>query len=57
MIPRLKEKYKKEIIQSLVSKLSYKNVNAVPKIEKIVNIKNSLCCNVFIRRLFFINIL
>ena len=36
MIPRLKEKYKKEIIQSLVSKLSYKNVNAVPKIEKIV---------------------
>ena len=36
MIPRLKERYKKEIIQNLMSKLNYKNVNAVPKIKKIV---------------------
>ena len=36
MIPRLKERYKKEIIKNLMSKFSYKNVNAVPKIEKIV---------------------
>ena len=36
MNPRLKEKYKKEIVQNLMSKLNYKNINAVPKIEKIV---------------------
>ena len=36
MTPRLKERYKKEIIKNLMSKLNYKNVNAVPKIEKIV---------------------
>jgi len=36
MNPRLKEKYNKEIIQSLMTKLNFKNVNAVPKIEKIV---------------------
>jgi large subunit ribosomal protein L5 len=36
MIPRLKERYKKEIVKNLMSKLSYKNINAVPKIEKIV---------------------
>ena len=36
MIPRLKERYKKEIIQNLMSKLNYKNINAVPKIRKIV---------------------
>ena len=36
MIPRLKERYKKEIVQNLMSKLNYKNINAVPKIEKIV---------------------
>ena len=36
MIPRLKDKYKKEIIKNLMSKLNYKNINAVPKIEKIV---------------------
>ena len=36
MIPRLKEKYKKEIVQSLMTKLNYKNINAVPKIKKIV---------------------
>tara|TARA_B100002052_G_scaffold131155_1_gene120367 strand:+ start:326 stop:943 length:618 start_codon:yes stop_codon:yes gene_type:complete len=36
MNPRLKEKYNKEIVQSLMSKLNFKNINAVPKIEKIV---------------------
>ena len=36
MIPRLKERYKKEIIQNLMGKLNYKNINAVPRIEKIV---------------------
>ena len=36
MIPRLKEKYKKEIAQSLMTKMNYKNINGVPKIEKIV---------------------
>ena len=36
MMPRLKERYKKEIIKNLMSKLNYKNINAVPKIEKIV---------------------
>ena len=36
MTPRLKEKYKNEIIKNLMSKLNYKNVYAVPKIEKVV---------------------
>ena len=36
MTPRLKDRYKKEIIQSLMTKLNYKNINAVPKIKKIV---------------------
>ena len=36
MIPRLKEKYKNEIIKNLMSKLNYNNTHAVPKIEKVV---------------------
>jgi len=36
MTPRLKERYKKEIVQNLMSKLNYKNINAVPKIKKVV---------------------
>ena len=36
MNPRLKEKYNREIVQSLMTKLNFKNINAVPKIEKIV---------------------
>ena len=36
MNPRLKEKYSKEIVQNLMTKLNFKNINAVPKIEKIV---------------------
>ena len=34
--PRLKEKYMKEVIPALMQKFSYKNVNQVPKLEKIV---------------------
>ena len=36
MTPRLREKYKNEIIKNLMSKLNLKNTHAVPKIEKIV---------------------
>ena len=36
MIPRLKDKYKNEIIKNLMSKFNYKNIYAVPKIEKVV---------------------
>ena len=35
MIPRLKEKYKKEIVPKLMKELSYSNLMQVPKIEKI----------------------
>ena len=36
MANRLKEKYAKEVVPSLVKEYGYKNVNEVPKIEKIV---------------------
>lgn len=36
MIPRLKDKYKKEIIKNLMSKLNYKNIHAIPRITKVV---------------------
>ena len=36
MRPRLKEKYKNEIIKNLMSKLNQKNMYSVPRIEKIV---------------------
>ena len=36
MTPRLKEKYKNEIINSLMTKLNLKNTHSVPKIEKII---------------------
>ena len=36
MTPRLKEKYKNEIIKSLMSKLNQKNIYSLPKIKKIV---------------------
>ena len=36
MIPRLKITYEKQIIQSLMSKLSVKNRHEVPKIDKII---------------------
>lgn len=35
-IPRLKEKYQKEIIPALMKKFGYKNIMQVPKLEKIV---------------------
>ena len=36
MTPRLREKYRNEIIKNLMTKLNLKNLHAVPKIEKIV---------------------
>jgi large subunit ribosomal protein L5 len=35
-VPRLKEKYFKEIVPMLMKKFGYKNIMEVPKIEKIV---------------------
>jgi large subunit ribosomal protein L5 len=36
MTPRLLEKYRKEVVPHLIKKFGYKNVMAVPKIEKVV---------------------
>tara|TARA_Y100001970_G_scaffold144217_1_gene177134 strand:- start:6274 stop:6900 length:627 start_codon:yes stop_codon:yes gene_type:complete len=36
MIPRLKEKYKNEIVKNLMSKLNQKNIYSVPRIKKVV---------------------
>ncbi|GAA0716094.1 50S ribosomal protein L5 [Clostridium malenominatum] len=36
MIPRLQERYEKEVIPALVEKFGYKNIMEVPKLEKIV---------------------
>ncbi|WP_034869054.1 50S ribosomal protein L5 [Clostridium lundense] len=36
MIPRLQEKYEKEVIPALMEKFGYKNIMEVPKLEKIV---------------------
>lgn len=36
MTPRLLEKYRKEVVPGLVEKFGYKNIMAVPKIEKAV---------------------
>ena len=35
-MPRLLEKYRKEVIPSMMAKFGYKNVMVVPKIEKVV---------------------
>lgn len=35
-IPRLKERYEKEILPALMKKFNYKNVMQVPRLEKIV---------------------
>jgi len=35
-LPRLKEHYKKNVVPALQEKYGYKNINEVPKIEKIV---------------------
>ncbi len=36
MITRLKEKYTKEVIPAMMKKFGYKNVMAVPKVEKVI---------------------
>ncbi len=36
MIPRLQEKYDKEIVPALMEKFGYKNIMQVPKLEKII---------------------
>ncbi len=36
VMSRLKERYNKEVVQSLMSKFGYENINMVPKLEKIV---------------------
>ncbi len=36
MVPRLKEKYLKEIVPEMMKKFQYKNVMQVPRLEKIV---------------------
>jgi len=36
MVPRLKEKYKKEVIENLIKEFGYRNVMMVPKLDKIV---------------------
>ena len=36
MVPRLKERYQKEVVPSLVKEFSYTNSNAVPRLRKIV---------------------
>ncbi|SKA82203.1 LSU ribosomal protein L5P [Clostridium sp. USBA 49] len=36
MVPRLQEKYEKEVIPALMEKFGYKNIMEVPKLDKIV---------------------
>jgi len=36
MVPRLKERYRKEIVPALMKEFSYRNVMAVPRLRKIV---------------------
>jgi large subunit ribosomal protein L5 len=36
MVPRLKEKYIKEVIQAMIKEFSYGNVMQVPRVQKIV---------------------
>jgi large subunit ribosomal protein L5 len=36
MVPRLKERYQKEIVPALMKEFSYRNVMAVPRLRKIV---------------------
>ena len=35
-VPRFKEKFKNEIVQALMKKQNYKNINEVPQLEKII---------------------
>lgn len=34
MMPRLQEKYEKEVVSALMDKFGYKNIMEVPKLEK-----------------------
>lgn len=36
MIPRLKEKYLKEVVQNMMKEFAYKNIMEVPKLQKVV---------------------
>ncbi len=36
MVPRLKERYQKEVVPALVKEFNYSNANAVPRLRKIV---------------------
>ncbi|MCM8710786.1 50S ribosomal protein L5 [Clostridium sp. SYSU_GA19001] len=36
MVPRLQERYEKEVVPALMEKFGYKNIMEVPKLEKIV---------------------
>lgn len=36
MMPRLQERFEKEVVQAMMDKFGYKNVMEVPKLEKIV---------------------
>jgi large subunit ribosomal protein L5 len=36
MVPRMKEKYKSEVVANMMKEFSYKNVMEVPKVQKIV---------------------
>jgi large subunit ribosomal protein L5 len=36
MVPRLKERYSKEIIPTMVKEFSYRNIMQVPKVQKVV---------------------
>ena len=36
MVPRLKERYRKEVVPALVKEFNYANANAVPRLRKIV---------------------
>lgn len=36
MVPRFKEKYREEVVQALMERFGYDNVNEVPRLEKIV---------------------
>lgn len=36
MMPRLQDKYEKEVVQAMMEKFGYKNIMEVPKLEKIV---------------------
>ncbi|MEG1971750.1 MAG: 50S ribosomal protein L5, partial [Oscillospiraceae bacterium] len=35
-MPRLKDTYKADIIPAMMQKFGYKNINQVPKLEKVV---------------------